>query len=83
MRMDIRKVFAANVRRYREAAGLSQAALAEKIGADRAHVSSMERAQQNVTIVTLWHVSEALGVRAAALLEETSEPEQAEEEKRG
>lgn len=68
--MDIRRVFAANVRRYREAAGLSQAALAERIGADRAHVSSMERAQQNVTIVTLWHVSEALGVRAAQLLEE-------------
>jgi transcriptional regulator with XRE-family HTH domain len=68
--MDIRKVFAANVKRYREAAGLSQAALAEKIGADRAHVSSMERAQQNVTIVTLWHVSRALGVPASALLEE-------------
>ena len=72
--MDIRKVFAANVRRYREAAGLSQAALAERIGADRAHVSSMERAQQNVTIVTLWHVSEALGVRASQLLEELDAP---------
>ncbi len=81
--MDIRKVFAANVRRYREAAGLSQAALADKIGADRAHVSSMERAQQNVTIVTLWHVSEALGVRAAALLEELGGLEEAEEKKRG
>lgn len=68
--MDIRKVFAANVRRYRKTAGLSQATLAERIGADRAHVSSMERAQQNVTIVTLWHVSEALGVRPAALLDE-------------
>ncbi len=71
--MDIRRVFAANVRRYREAAGLSQAALAEKIGADRAHISSMERAQQNVTILTLWHVSEALGVKAAHLLDEEVE----------
>jgi transcriptional regulator with XRE-family HTH domain len=70
MRMDIRKVFAANVRRYREAAGLSQAALAVKIGVDRAHVSSMERAQQNVTIVTLWHVSRALDVPAYALLQQ-------------
>lgn len=69
--MDIRKVFATNVRRYREAAGLSQAALAEKIGADRAHISSMERGQQNVTIVTLWHVSQALEVSAASLLDET------------
>jgi transcriptional regulator with XRE-family HTH domain len=68
--MDIRKVFAANLKRYREAAGLSQAALAVKIGVDRAHVSSMERGQQNVTIVTLWHVSEALGRKAAELLED-------------
>lgn len=68
--MDIRQVFAANVKRYREAAGLSQSALAVKIGADRAHISSMERGQQNVTILTLWHVSEALGVRSAALLED-------------
>jgi transcriptional regulator with XRE-family HTH domain len=74
--MDIRKVFAANVKRYREAAGLSQAALAEKIGADRAHVSSMERAQQNVTIVTLWHVSQALGVKAALLLDDESATDQ-------
>lgn len=78
--MDIRQVFAANVKRYREAAGLSQAALADRIGADRAHVSSMERAQQNVTIVTLWHVSEALGVRPAALLEEGAEGQPLAEE---
>jgi transcriptional regulator with XRE-family HTH domain len=68
--MDIRNVFAANLKRYREAAGLSQAALADKLGVDRAHISSMERGLQNVTIVTLWHVSEALGVCAAALLDE-------------
>lgn len=73
--MDIRKVFAANVKRYREAAELSQAALAVKIGADRSHISSMERGQQNVTIVTLWHVSEALGVKAALLLAEPGESE--------
>jgi transcriptional regulator with XRE-family HTH domain len=76
--MDIRKVFAANVKRYREAAELSQAALAVKIGADRAHISSMERGQQNVTIVTLWHVSEALGVKAALLLAEPDESEATE-----
>ena len=66
--MDIRNVFAANLKRHREAAGLSQAALADKLGVDRAHISSMERGLQNVTIVTLWHVSEALRVEPAALL---------------
>ncbi|HEV2605628.1 MAG TPA: helix-turn-helix transcriptional regulator [Microvirga sp.] len=66
--MDIRNVFATNVRRYRKAAGLSQDALGAKIGADRAHISSMERGLQNVTILTLWHVSQALGIEAAQLL---------------
>ena len=32
--------------------------------------SSMERGQQNVTLLTLWHASEALGVRPADLLSE-------------
>jgi Helix-turn-helix domain len=41
--MDIRLVFGQNMRRYRLAAGLSQEAVAERMGVDRAHVSSMER----------------------------------------
>ena len=37
--MDIRRTFGANVRRYRVAAGLSQEAVAVKMGVDRAYVS--------------------------------------------
>jgi transcriptional regulator with XRE-family HTH domain len=69
--MDIRRVFGANVRRYRLAAELSQAALAEKMGVDRAHVSAIERGLQNATLITILQVSQALGVRPAALLEES------------
>ena len=58
--MDIREVFGANLQYFREKAGLSQAALADRMGVDRAHISAMERGQQNVTIITLWHVAEAL-----------------------
>lgn len=68
--MDIRKVFGANMRRYRVAAGMSQEAVAERMGVDRAHVSSMERGQQNVTLLTIWQAAQALNVRPAALLEE-------------
>ncbi|MEM7683205.1 MAG: helix-turn-helix transcriptional regulator [Pseudomonadota bacterium] len=67
--MDIRHTFGNNLKHYRTKANMSQAALAVKMGIDRAHVSAMERGQQNVTIITLWHVSQALGVDAAALLE--------------
>ena len=68
--MDIRELFGSNLRRHRLAAGLSQEAVAERMGVDRAHVSSMERGQQNVTLLTLWHTSQALGVKPADLLQE-------------
>jgi len=71
--MDIRRIFGANVRRYRVAAGLSQEAVAVKMGVDRVYVSGMERGQQNVTLLTMWHLSEALGVRPVDLLDETVE----------
>jgi transcriptional regulator with XRE-family HTH domain len=71
--MDIRRVFGANVRRYRVAAGLSQEAVAVKMGVDRAYVSGMERGQQNVTLLTMWHLAKALKVKPADLLDETVE----------
>ena len=71
--MDIRRIFGANVRRYRVAAGLSQEAVAVKMGVDRAYVSSMERGQQNVTLLTMWHLAEALGVRPVDLLDKAVE----------
>ena len=40
------------------------------MGVDRAHVSSMERGQQNVTLLTLWHASQAVGAKPANLLDE-------------
>ena len=68
--MDICKVFGLNLRRIRLAAGLSQEAVAERMGVDRAHVSSMERGQQNVTLLTLWQAAQALGCRAADFLDD-------------
>jgi transcriptional regulator with XRE-family HTH domain len=60
---DVRRLVGRNVRRLRIAAGLSQAALAERMGVDRAYVSGLELAQRNPTILTLWHAGKALGVR--------------------
>ncbi len=68
--MDIRHVFGENIRRFRMQAGLSQEAVAELMGVDRAHISSMERDQQNVTLLTLWHAAQALGVKPVDLLSE-------------
>jgi len=68
--MDIRTVFGRNLRRCRLAAGLSQEAVAERMGVDRAHVSSMERGQQNVTLLTIWQAAQALGRKPAEFLDE-------------
>lgn len=70
--MDIRKLLGANVRRYREAADLSQEAVAVRMGVDRAYISAVERGAQNVTLVSLWEISQALQVRPAALLDEAA-----------
>jgi transcriptional regulator with XRE-family HTH domain len=59
MSEDVRRLVGRNVRRLRIAAGLSQAALAERLGVDRAYVSGLELGQRNPTIVTLWHVAQA------------------------
>lgn len=70
--MDIRKLVGANVRRYRLSANLSQETVAVRMDADRAFVSQIERGGQNVTLLTLHHLAEALGVRPVDLLDETS-----------
>ena len=52
------------------AAGLTQAELAERMGVDRAYVSGLELGQRNPTIVTLWHIAKALGVKVRLFFRE-------------
>jgi transcriptional regulator with XRE-family HTH domain len=70
MSEDVRRMVGRNVKRLRIAAGLSQAALAERMGVDRAYVSGLELGQRNPTIVTLWHLAEALGVKLRRFFDE-------------
>ena len=62
------------MRRLRLKAGLSQDLVAIRMGVDRAHVSSMERGQQNITLLTLHEASQAIGVPPAAMLADSGEP---------
>jgi transcriptional regulator with XRE-family HTH domain len=66
MSEDVRKLVGRNVKRLRVAAGLSQAELAERMGVDRAYISGLELGQRNPTVVTLWHLGQALGVKLVA-----------------
>jgi transcriptional regulator with XRE-family HTH domain len=67
---DVRRLVGENVRRLRTAGGLTQAELAVRMGVDRAYVSALELGGRNPTIITLWHVSRALGVKIARLFRE-------------
>jgi transcriptional regulator with XRE-family HTH domain len=68
MSKDVRVLVGENVRRYRTAAGMSQAELAERMGVDRAYISGLEGGARNPTIVTLWHTALALGIDVSCLL---------------
>jgi transcriptional regulator with XRE-family HTH domain len=46
------------------------AQLAERVGVDRAYVSGLEQGSRNPTIITLWHVAEALGGKLEKLTRE-------------
>jgi transcriptional regulator with XRE-family HTH domain len=70
MSEDVRRLVGRNVKRLRVKAALSQAALAERMGVDRAYVSGLELGQRNPTIVTLWHIAQALGIRPKLFFEE-------------
>ena len=70
MSNDVRLLVGRNIKRQRIAAGLSQAKLAERMGVDRAYVSGPELGQRNPTIVTLWHVGQALDVKLVSFFVE-------------
>jgi transcriptional regulator with XRE-family HTH domain len=40
------------------------------MGVDRAYVSGLELGQHNPTIVTLWHIAKALGVKLRLFFDE-------------
>jgi transcriptional regulator with XRE-family HTH domain len=70
MSEDVRRMVGRNVQRLRIKAGLSQAALAERMGVDRAYVSGLELGQAKPDNHELWHISEALGVRLQSFFKE-------------
>ena len=67
--MDIREVFARNLRKARNARRLSQEALAHEAGVDRTYVSALERGVYNATIVMVAKLAKALDVEPSALLQ--------------
>jgi transcriptional regulator with XRE-family HTH domain len=66
--------FGQNMRAARLRVGLSQVALSEATGLDRAAISFLERAERSPDLSTLMRVAGALGVAPVALLEGIGSP---------
>ncbi len=66
--MDMRKLVARNLKKFRIDADLSQEELAEQSGVDRTYISGIERGVRNPTIVMLWQIASVLKIEPWQLL---------------
>ena len=69
--MDLRVVFASNLRRLRSERGLSQCQLAAEAELDRSYLSRLENARNSATLELVAKLAEVLDVEPAELLART------------
>jgi len=60
--------FAKNMKKLREAKGMSQGDIHRATGIDRAYISNLEAGKQNPTLETIAKIAEALGTTSDKLL---------------
>lgn len=60
--MDMRKLVGRNFARLRREKGLTQEEVEVRSGFSQQYLSGLERGQRNPTIITLYELSQALGV---------------------
>ena len=63
------RAFGLNVRKRREASGLTQEAASEKANLDPTYISGIERGVRNPSLVSICRIAKALGVSVSELLE--------------
>jgi transcriptional regulator with XRE-family HTH domain len=69
--MDLREVFARNLRRWRNQRGLSQDDLAYEAGVSRSYLSQLEKGAYYASLKIVGRLAEALNVEPAELLRMT------------
>lgn len=67
--MSVCKRVGQNLRRAREALGISQEDLADRAGLHRTYVSGVERGVRNPTVTVLEKLAKALKVKSSSLLD--------------
>ena len=71
--MDIVKVFGDNLRKYRNALGLSQEAFADKCGLHRTYISAIECYRRSIALENVQRIADALGIETYKLFMEDEE----------
>ncbi|MBB4303130.1 transcriptional regulator with XRE-family HTH domain [Rhodobium orientis] len=66
--MDMRKLVGRNFARLRREKGLTQEELEARSGFSQQYISSLERGRRNPTVITLYELSQALGVSHVELV---------------
>jgi len=66
--MDMRALVGLNVKRLREKQGMTQEQLADTSGFSQQYLSDLERGRRNPTVVSVYEISQALGVGHLELL---------------
>ena len=65
--MDIVKVFANNVKKYRNKIGISQESFAEKVGLHRTYISALECEKRSISLDNIQKIADALGIETYLL----------------
>jgi len=66
--MDLKDVVAVNVRRTRQAKGMTQEDLADRVGLSSRYIGSVERAAASPTVTVLGKLAKALDVEPSLLV---------------
>nr|CUV45046.1 Transcriptional regulator [Ralstonia solanacearum] len=72
---DLAQLFVTEMRRRRQAMGLSQQALGDMLGLDRNTISRIERGAPNLSLLNAAEIATALGTSLSAMLDERAKPE--------
>jgi transcriptional regulator with XRE-family HTH domain len=62
--------FVNTLRAVREAQGVTQVQLSERLGRNQSYISNIERGQRRLDVIEFMHIAEALGRRASELFPE-------------
>jgi transcriptional regulator with XRE-family HTH domain len=70
--MDVLKIFAGNLRRYRNVLGLSQESFAEKAGLHRTYISAIECGKRSIALENVQKIADALEIETYILFMDES-----------